>query len=431
MPAVKRRVSVTAQGSPRYPVRVIDRPGPKSRSQYTPRSQRVMQSIGSMALNRPGRITRFGAGSKSAGKLKTGSTKKRYNKKYRKRAKFVNNGVTTIYETGGTVSTASDGECLYVGHTTSINIMKQTGWWAVLRALVAKANGRVDNFVQASVLTSIGFTVGDTISITGRTNANVSPTTMFTYTVAVGNDVNFLINSFQTAAALNDNDTVYEDLLLLPATGSIMNKSTIRLDQCYIEFDMKSDLKIQNRTVAVAADDTIDDVNNVPLYGKSYEGKSNGPQVMGIGNVGILSLKGNEDTGLIQHAVSFSGQRPFNEPLDYQRFKPVSKIGKIHLDPGQIKTSTILNKFKVGFNKFMQLINPTTGPTTPQSSGVRTNANFVKYRLFALEKMLDANPIASTTAVIVAVEHNLKIMARAVHYNRNATNYQFLKTRLQ
>lgn len=391
----------------------------------------MMQSVG--IASKPGyRRARFGVSSKSSGYLKTKSTKARSNKKYRQRSPFINNGVTQVFECGGTVTgSASALDTIYVGHSFGLYSMKYNAWWSVLREVFIMAGVRVDDFAKSAVFTSgLSVPTGTLISVSYRADAD-SNLTSFGYNIGVTDTVDYVIKQF--VDNFNTKPVLFYDLGLQPVVDeggiSQLNRVQLRLDQTMIHFDMKADLKIQNRTVnVVEADNQSDDINNCPIYGKSIEGKANGAEVIGMTSGNNYSLAANERTGLIQMTPAVD---ELAEPLDYQRFKPVSKIGKIHLDPGQIKTSVLTKKFKISFNKFFNAFNPQAAPATNVDVGKMVYNPYVKYRVFALEKMLDANPGASKTPVIVAVENNVRIFSRVTQWKRYVTNVAYFKANLQ
>ena len=87
------------------------------------------------------------------------------------------------------------------------------------------------------------------------------------------------------------------------------------------EFDCKSSFKIQNRS-SNGVDDDADDVDNIPLYGKSYYGKSNGMN-MGIyrntlatGYPGRTPFFANNTYGTyMADGAMYGANHSLNEPL--------------------------------------------------------------------------------------------------------------------
>jgi hypothetical protein len=81
-------------------------------------------------------------------------------------------------------------------------------------------------------------------------------------------------------------------------------------------------------------------------------------------------------------------------------FKGCSKYGKVHLDPSQIKTNTLIDKFSFGFNVIHKRIIDAIA-----ANGVYTS--FGKYSVFALEQMIRNSATASLNQTItVAFEIN-------------------------
>lgn len=81
----------------------------------------------------------------------------------------------------------------------------------------------------------------------------------------------------------------------------------IDLRRCKFDIYVKSSLKIQNRTVNTDANNEADDVDNVPLYGKQFEGSGN---YVLLGD-NIVAPSRTIQTNLIQAA--FDGSSPFSE----------------------------------------------------------------------------------------------------------------------
>jgi hypothetical protein len=394
----------------------------------------MLQSVG--ALSSGSRIARLGTSSKSSGFLKTGKVSSKKNKKYRKRTRFVLNGTTTIYETGGTQASAASGEIVYVGHSFPIRTMKECVWWTVLRQLAIKAGFRVGQFEPATTWIAIGANADDSILYRYKATADgaVIATTFVLAANTISQTIEELSKDLQTgnAEGVLWLDMYYQPKVTVTTAVSNANLVCLKLDSCKIKLDMKGDLKIQNRTVNVSTITNEDDVNNSPIYGKSYEGMGSGPYIKGnnVGSTSAFSFIANNVTGVI--AVSPT-QDHFKEPLDYQMFQPVKKIGKIHLDPGQIKTSVISKRISMDLNRFFLLISPVnTDTATATSQGLgqrRVDGTLANYRMFAVEKLLDANISTLTTPVTVAYEHNLKIMCSVSFRNSNPTNLRFIKTR--
>lgn len=232
-----------------------------------------------------------------------------------------------------------------------------------------------------------------------------------------------------------DNDGVqFFDIRYLPVappvTLSQLSQTVIRLEGTYVKFYIKMDLKMQNRTVTAAADDQSDDVNNAPIYGKSYFGPGIGTRFKVA--TATPSLSANVNTGVIGNIGSNLGTFA-QEPLDYQNFANVQKIGKVHMDGGQLKTSQLIKSFTVQFGNMFNVINTQlndAGSTTAIGDKSYVPAKFAHYRFFAVEKMMDANPSGALSNVLVAFEHNVRMTAAIKTYPQNSTAISFVKNRL-
>lgn len=395
----------------------------------TPRTRRA-RMIKGLSSSSGKRVT-FSSNSKSLGRLRTSKFNAKKNKKYRKRSKFVLNGTTSVIETGGTASSGATGEIVYIGHSTPIRIMKESAWWTVLRSLFIKAGIRVSAFYPETVLTNINCDAADVITLTYRLNNN-STLTSQVFTVGT-NTVEQMYQFFSSSgAAWNVNTAEYVDLSYFPKQSSpvsVANHTNVKLDCCTLHFNVKCDLKLQNRTIAAAANVQSDDVNNTPVYGKSYEGTGTGAIVKGLGGgftVADTSWVANNVTGVIKYIPD----TPFKEPLDYQMFEPISKIGKIHLDPGNVKTSILTKKISMNFSRFMNEVNPLAPENSTDVGKRRHDWKLASYRFFGIEKMLDSAADDSRTAVLIAFEHNVKIMCNARFKYSNPTNMRFVKNRI-
>lgn len=414
----------------------------RSRGRTMDRSTSAARSM-SISRSRTRRIVfkpfgKRGRYSKSQGFLKTGVP----TKKYLVRNNYVLNGVTTVYETSGQANTGTAGEIAYVGHSFPIYTMKENAWWAVLRHLFIKAGLKVENLYGAISMAEIGARNGDVITLRYRPTGTTAPLSTAAYTVVTTDNFNVCLNTFAGLVGADTTTAQFVDIDYVPnvVITSPNNKAIVRLENLTLHFNVKCDLKLQNQTTAVSADNEADDVNNVPLYGRTVEGPGMGPQLKGYiasttaGIATNLSWLGHQNTGVII-ALPNSGSNidpGLREPLDYQRWDPVKKIGKIHLDPGQIKTSVIKKEFAIKFTTFMNMVNPALGdaltvPPTPGSKKT-VNGRICQYRMFALEKMLDAPTSALRTSILVNYEHNIKIMTMVKEKRLNSTLPRYLKT---
>lgn len=175
----------------------------------------------------------------------------------------------------------------------------------------------------------------------------------------------------------------------LPAS-QLMN---LDLKRATFEFYQKSTLKIQNRTVNTADNNEADDVDNVPLFGKSYEGR---------GNYFIVRSQYFFPLNTIRPNVLAIGQLSTDampEPFKLSDVKRARVSGKAHLDPGQIKTSVLTNRFVTNINTFLKRI--------ARSTDADNLCVYGKFRAFCLEKMIQAVGTTDVNGIKVFYESNL------------------------
>lgn len=375
-----------------------------------------------------------GTYSKSAGRLKT----RRLSKKYKKRNAMVVNGVTRVIEAGGVIggTAVSEIETAWIGHATPVYQLKYCMWWAALRQLLVKVGASVESLAFNTVIGGVapgvvGTVTGDAFSVTLKATETAGVTTQ-TFTLVNTSTVSDVVTFFAETSANLQTDTVNcLEMYFTPALGSVFARNKIRLQTSFVKVMMKSDLKIQNRTVIGTAtnDDVADDVANQPLYGKSYEGPGLGPVYKSINGGGSFSA--NASTGVCTFIIGApSANNEYSEPLEYQKFEKVSKAGKVHLDPGQIKTSTITKTFTANFNYLLTQLNPQASQAST-ATGPRSqlNGKFSTYRMFALEKMLDSQTALTSTQPIVAYEVNSKVMMSFQERRSQPTAQDFIKFR--
>lgn len=178
----------------------------------------------------------------------------------------------------------------------------------------------------------------------------------------------------------------------------------IDLQEAKVDLYTKSTMKVQNRTINASGNVEADDVDNVPLYGKTYMGSGNyfktqnalfACDVFGtaVSNGNILVVK--------CHPTNYPALR---EPLSKGLISHCSKVGKIHLDPAEIKTSSLVYKLRIKLNTmFQQLI---------QVGGEITNiaaCKYGKYHFVHLEKMIQAVGVTDVNAMNLAYEVDSKV----------------------
>lgn len=331
-------------------------------------------------------------------------------------SKFQNSGLIATYESGisnaGLTTTES---ALLLGHGTwPYKLMSSMFWKVMVKLLFSKRDVPIPNYV-INTAPPDGTLSGDVISVSFRTGYNAAAISVgytITGTTILRDISDFFENSFNTT--YNNNETIFDSFTYTDtATGVV---TIIRMNNIRVSVNVKSAFKMQNQTT-FPSDSDIDVVNNVPVFGKVYEGygtgtrsnrDANGPSdqanfviddLTGIFNMPISNVT-SYSTGL--------GEAP---PPSY--FPDVKKFSKIHLDAGQLKTSVLTHRKTYSISDFTDKV---FGMNTVGNDYIKTG----KFRFFHFEHILKAS--ASYPSIVVHGEHNLRIAMRIFQGQRNRTD---------
>jgi len=194
------------------------------------------------------------------------------------------------------------------------------------------------------------------------------------------------------------------------------------LENVTVSLSSKSAIKMQNRTVEEAGDDE-NEVNNIPLYGKSFTGAGTGPQrkdQYGEQNTFVV----NQTTGVIIVPENIQ----MREPPPPEEFNRVKMVGKVKIEPGEIKTSVLsasaTHKFNIWYRGFVRSWMVQSSGTPPASQKFPDYAEG-NYRTFFIEKMLAVGSASIKTAY--EVQNNMTSFAK-VTYPSNTVQYHFQQT---
>lgn len=315
-------------------------------------------------------------------------------------------GVVICQESGGQLypaETTSDtstqyGQSVYLGHSTvPLNLSRTHYWRAFTKALMRAIGINIEDFNDFLVGTTIG------VEFYYKINPNDPPTShAFTFAPLVKTYENMAQEFSQHFINL------LESLYFQKVHVVIANQPDKQFDlsKAKMEYYCKSSLKMQNQTVNAALDNDSDDVNNVPLYGKSYEGTGNG--AFYIKDYNQKNFIGRQSDGLIIYqpdAITAAGtpnDYALGEPQSYKLFKYVKKSGKIHLDAGQLKTSVLTFQKNMGFSAMWRNIDQIAFDNPAWT----TMGNF---RFFGVEKMMQFTQTNEANRIHLAYEVDNKI----------------------
>lgn len=346
-----------------------------------------------------------------------GKLKNRKIKVYSKRRKNLIGGVDCTLENGKIIDTTA--QTVWIGH----NVAPYKSLWDNVWRMIVKA-----------MLRKIGFTIASfSDSLTGLPGYNIRPGDKFvvryqksdTIVDKVEHDISAGDTAFTVCATFQNNANLWNlaysltTFEFLPVTSGVAIK---RMDfqNVSIYLDLKSSMKIQNRSANRAAAEA-DDVDRVPLYGKGYAGIGNGVVMQMRNNAGAIETKlvADTNTGYIEAGPDDVGMF---EPIDQSYFKGVTKGSKVMLDPGQIKTSVLTYKKTHNINVLKKKL--FIDDIDPKPPGL-----FGKYAFFGLEKILD--PIGDETSKIkLAIEINHHIVVNMKERFPNPTAPVYFRSTL-
>ena len=339
---------------------------------------------------------RFGGFTLSRKFWKKKSVKRKYKKAFQ--------GVMFAYERNTTVN---DDKCVYLAHHTApyVNIVKGIAY-VLFKKMLQSMDIEFDAWTTSSIYT---LPIDTQIQLVYKPAFNAIDTPV-TYTIIAGDitfgavaekiwDVIFrqgflsgAVNGFDSPATLVKMNIIHVD-------GRI---SSMNLRDATVSCILKSALKMQNRSLNTSGDDQADDINNVPLTGRSYEGSGNG-------------LKGRDNNLILAPCDNVYGwttvgagtEVVLQEPPQPYHFQYAYKSGPVRINPGIIKTSVLNDKVYMKLDRFLALC---------RGMARNDNGNFTlaynmlgKTRYFALERSISRLSGELQPAITVATELDSKL----------------------
>lgn len=326
---------------------------------------------------------------------------RRASKYQRRRYKQAFAGTLRVIERTATVT---DDRCVYLSHCTfpPTEIAKQIIYVLVKRL----ANNCGVVFSSFDDPSSQYFATGNSVSISYKPNITSAPISLG-YTVLAGD-----LTYRNVAEGLW---TIVFNSLINSSTGftsqSIMNAaihtssaaivvSRVNLMDAAVSVYSKSSLKMQNRSVSVAADNESDDINNVPLTGRGYEGRGNG-FVTRDNNLILAPCT----LDYAWNQVGAGSTVNLQEPPQVFHLQYAKGMKKANIQPGRIKTSILTNKQYMNLNRFFALVNGLyiSATDTNQYHGIG------RVRMYALERAIARMGSDSSPAITINAEHDIKM----------------------
>lgn len=295
-------------------------------------------------------------------------------------AQIQKRGITLSFE-NRKIATVTDAEAVAVGHTSMPGkICAINMWRALLKYTLTKMSCYVKDY--GNLMTNEGFVAGDVFRI--NRYANGTTTTISSENITVAATTTYDRICADLAATFDDNPNLTDDRLdsieFVPFTGSKYSAVNLDIQSIKISVFTKSILKIQNTTVEVSTDNQADDVNRVPLVGKIYGVRGN--NFLRKSNTALLSglySANNEEaifagwTKAVSNVLTLTSVgyyeasagpannnqttffKPSEPPRQYELQNCVS-MSNINVSPGEIKSSTLVQKYTFGLQYYFNLL---------------------------------------------------------------------------
>lgn len=325
---------------------------------------------------------------------------------------FERQGIVLNLEMGGTALSNDGSQPVYIAHSTAAYWkMAHVAMASLLKRLYIKS-GMTINSVQANTAWNGLVGSGTYVELYYQTDpdqayAAQNFTGVFSQTLMATASAIIDWLAAQTAPQFQ---LISLRLRVFDSVGDVIKIVEYPLLSAHLSFNVSSHLKIQNRTTS-ADDDKTDVVDRHPLYGKIYHSYGNfvqdrsGVQMQGAG--GRIQWCTSEVTGVTDVQPPALTNAATNQIPPPSQFVSVKSYGKVLLDPGQLKTSSLSYVKTMKVNTFFkEIVALPTATAFSKTKGV-SQCQFGKIAIIGLEKML--HETSSAPACAIAYAHNLKI----------------------
>lgn len=289
----------------------------------------------------------------------------------------LNNGVSVQVEAAGTLT---GDKCVYIGQTTALPDELLTLFvMSCMKNVLIEAGISINSWSQSRT----GYISNlDVFCFVYKAIPLSTPTSAGANLIIGAGHVTFwdIASALFTLIKTNMGNGTLTDGNMITEFQYIANNRVVKVNLQDARFNIfvKSALKIQNRSVAADGDDEMD-VNNVPVYGKLYNGTGNGFLQRTVDNIGFL----NGTSVQAPVAIDGSSTTNFAEPPSPVEFTHCKRYSKIYVNPGHIKTNVITFKSSIDVNKFWIKMLHYYIPTSSYEY-----IDFGKFSMFGLERVI-------------------------------------------
>lgn len=331
--------------------------------------------------------------------------KKAMRRNMKKYDSFYKYGSIKEYESGGI---ATDSQCVYIGHGTSMTPVLYGICRAVVRELFRQKGDLINNWNDQTV-NDLNINFEANYVTTGAAARNAFTVTANSAYETAANQLYNLITGFATAITIQE--ITLSDQSAASGAGRVVG--TVKPKQFKLRFLLESQLTIQNSTQAAtpggadpeATNET--DVNNQPIYGKFYYSKlwnngfQNKVQQDARYSASVTRFYPSDTNGTDQGKIYQQGSTldpVFKKPIP-GFFFDVKRVGKLALRPGDVKTSRVSFEtemyMQTWFDKYFEKFY--------DQKGYNCQWDFGCASMFAMERLLD-NRVVGAPSITVNYE---------------------------
>jgi len=353
---------------------------------------------------------------KSKGKLTQGNVQA-VSKSKKKMEGLAYKGVVGTYEYTGL---ASDIDCVYVGHST---VPLEPALYQVCFALYKALFKKIGIRATASDLNVPPETVGSKFEfLDARYNDNTT-NVFHTRVLLVTDTIDVLVSLLVTALKVWLGDGGQFRYLFLAKFVADKRVVEVDLTKASITLMSESTFKIQNQTLNVVGE-TVEEVDNVPLIGKSYKIRGQAIQIHGqpkgftTFNMTVSNIK-----GIVAYAASSDPTGKFKEPLLKGSVVSCTSYNDVAIQPGEIRSSIeTFQKTMTFVSFFTKLQYQFDILSSARTYNPATQLGTTTF--FALEKQLNND---DTKPITIEFEHNLRMGTVINFKNTGFTSQYFIK----
>jgi len=305
--------------------------------------------------------------------------KKKVNKK--KQSKFARLGFEYKIERSGS---ALKPESLYVGHNS---IPRNWAATMLFGAIIKKLFQRVGCLPSDPTKNMPFVNSADTLQLVYKVRTTDGEITAnATFLTMGGTSLGAAINWWSNWITTNQwpQELEFVALQFLPDTvgnASILKFQRINLRTSFVKINSQSIMTIQNTSVGLSANPSVESLDATSLRGFVYEGKGSGTIYAADGTTYTVPFYG-DGYGVINADSTVANS--LKEPPQAVFFADVKRYNNVLFSPGEIKRSVLRDYFTISVNKMVRHL---VAHLTPQSGFFPFLLG--KFKFMGLERMVD------------------------------------------